>query len=153
MYHAVLNDTGQHVVVKRLHQHHADNLNSTDAAIRSQAMLFLEVFRNEVKILEACAGHPNIVKLLGRTPTCSELMLEKSEIDLHRLLRVSKTPVSLGQCYSWFRDMLFGTEYLHRIGVRAANHCCVFKFFCSVFSWQKASKRCLFAGDAYRPQA
>ena len=122
VWDATLKRSGKSVVIKCLHQNHVEDVNSKDASKREQAKLFWRAFRNEIDILEACSGHPNIIKIVGRSPDYSQFMMEKAEIDLNKCLRVNRQRLTLGQCHKWFKDILVGLEHLHKIGVSCAGH-------------------------------
>ena len=113
--------SGKSVVIKCLHQQHVTDISSTDSAKREQAKLFWRAFRNEIDILEACAGHPNIIKIVGRSPDFSQLMMEKADMDLNQCLKANNRRLTLGQCYKWFHDILVGVAHLHSLGVSFLN--------------------------------
>jgi serine/threonine protein kinase len=117
VWHAIMNSDGRHVVVKCLHRHHFSDINSADSAKQNMAKLFWTAFRNEIGILEACSGHPNIVQILGKAADHSQILLEKADMDLNTRLRASGTSLSLDQCHRWFKDLLFGVGHLHALGV------------------------------------
>jgi len=117
VWDATLKRSGKSVVIKCLHQQHVEEVNSKNTAKREQAKLFWRAFRNEIDILEACSGHPNIVKLVGRSPDYSQFMMERADMDLTKCLKVNRERLALGQCFKWFKDILVGVEHLHSIGV------------------------------------
>ena len=117
VWHAIMNSDGRHVVIKSLHRHHFLDINSDDSAKLETAKIFWAAFRNEVDILEACSGHPNIIQILGRAADYSQILLEKADMDLNARLRASDTSLSLDQCHRWFKDLLCGVGHLHALGV------------------------------------
>ena len=117
VWEAALKRSGKSVVIKCLHQQHVVELSSKDAVKKEQAKLFWRAFRNEIDVLEACSGHPNIVKIVGRSPDYSQFMMEKASADLNKCLKVNREVLSLGQCHKWFTDILVGVEHLHHLGV------------------------------------
>ena len=119
VWDAVMKRTGKIVVLKCLHEQHVVETDSKDSAKREQAKLFWRAFRNEIDILEACSGHPNIVKILARAPDYSQLMMEKAETDLNKCLKLNDSRLTLGQCEKWSKDILVGVDHLHTLGVSA----------------------------------
>jgi serine/threonine protein kinase len=125
VWDATLVRTGKSVVIKCLHKQHVVDINSQDNSKREQAKLFWRAFRNEVDILEASSGHPNIVKILGRAPDYSQLMMEKADMDLNQCLKVNNRRLTLAQCYRWFQDILVGVSFLHSLGVSECFQSCL----------------------------
>jgi serine/threonine protein kinase len=121
VWHAIMNSDGRHVVIKSLHRHHFLDINSDDSAKQEMAKLFWTAFRNEIGILEACSGHPNIIQILGRAADYSQILLEKADMDLNTRLRASGTSLSLDQCHRWSKDLLCGVGHLHALGVSFAS--------------------------------
>ena len=121
VWEATMTRSGKSVVIKCLHKQHVTDISSTDSAKREQAKLFWRAFRNEIDILEACAGHPNIIKIVGRSPDFSQLMMEKADMDLNQCLKANNRRLTLGQCYKWFQDILVGVAHLHSLGVSFLN--------------------------------
>jgi serine/threonine protein kinase len=115
--------TGKAVVMKGLHTEHMTDVNSKDSAKREQAKLFWRAFKNEVDILEACGGHPNVVKIVGRAPDYSHFMMEKADLDLNKCLKMNSARLTLGQCSQWFKELLTGVAALHVLGVRERLKC------------------------------
>ena len=123
VWDAVMTRTGKAVVIKGLHKQHITDVNSKDSAKREQAKLFWRAFKNEIDILEACSGHPNIVKIVGRAPDYSQVMMEKANADLNKYLKMNNGRLTLGQCHKWFKDLLTGVDHLHSKGVRERLQC------------------------------
>ena len=121
VWHAIMNSDGRHVVIKTLHRHHFSDINSDDSGKQEMAKLFWTAFRNEIGILEACSGHPNIIQILGRAADYSQILLEKADMDLNTRLRASGTSLSLDQCHRWSKDLLCGVGHLHALGVSFAS--------------------------------
>ena len=118
VWDAVMTRTGKAVVMKGLHTEHMKDVNSKDSAKREQAKLFWRAFKNEIDILEACGGHPNVVKIVGRAPDFSYFMMEKADLDLNKCLRMNRDRLTLGQYSQWFKELLTGVAALHVLGVR-----------------------------------
>jgi serine/threonine protein kinase len=121
VWHAIMKQDGRHVAIKCLHRHHLSDLNSAESAKQKIAKLFWTAFRNEIGILEACSGHPNIVQILGKAADYSQMLLEKADMDLKSRLRASGNSLSLDQCQRWSKDLLFGVGHLHALGVSIAS--------------------------------
>ena len=121
VWHAIMKQDGRHVAIKCLHRHHLSDINSADFAKKNMAKLFWTAFRNEIGILEACSGHPNIIQILGRTANYSQILLEKAYTDLKARLRASGSSLSLDQCHRWSKDLLCGSGHLHALGVSIAS--------------------------------
>ena len=117
VWEAVMTRTGKAVVMKGLHTEHMTDVNSKDSAKREQAKLFWRAFKNEIDILEACGGHPNVVKIVGRAPDYSQFMMEKADLDLNKCLKMNSARLTLGQCSQWFKELLTGVAALHVLGV------------------------------------
>jgi serine/threonine protein kinase len=97
------------------------DIKSNDSAKQDMAKLFWTAFRNEIGILEACSGHPNIIQILGRAADYSQILLEKADMDLNTRLRASGTSLSLDQCHRWSKDLLCGVGHLHALGVSVSS--------------------------------
>jgi serine/threonine protein kinase len=54
------------VAIKFLHRKHLEDLESTDPSQRAQAKHFSLAFTNEIQLLEALCGHPNIIEIKAR---------------------------------------------------------------------------------------
>jgi serine/threonine protein kinase len=121
VWEATLKRSGASVVIKCLHQQHVVDLSGKDAVKKEQAKLFWRAFRNEIDVLEACSGHPNIIKIVGRSPDYSQFMMEKAGMDLHKCLKAHRDYLTLSQCHKWFMDILVGVEHLHNLGVRCPD--------------------------------
>jgi serine/threonine protein kinase len=130
VWEAVLKRNCRQVAIKFLHRKHLEDLESTDPSQRAQAKHFSLAFTNEIQLLEALCGHPNIIEILGRASDYSQVILEMAETDLDQYLKdcVRKHElVSLERCHAWFQDILSGVAYIHEIGVCARTNCRVFK--------------------------
>ena len=93
------------VVIKRMH---AGNAHPAWAS----------AFRNEIEILERCAGHPNIVQILDRTAEFTQIVMEKAEISLkNRIHDMSSVLIDLSVCRGWAQEILTGVAYLHNCGI------------------------------------
>ena len=121
VWHAIMKQDGRHVAIKTLHRHHLSDIKSADSAKQNMAKLFWTAFRNEIGILEACSGHPNIIQILGRAADYSQMLLEKADMALNTRLRASGTSLSLDQCHRWSKDLLCGVGHLHALGVSFAS--------------------------------
>jgi len=74
-------------------------------------------FRREIRLMQDCGEHPNLVPILGKGESDTMLVMSAASMDLHKLCKKVGRDLSLQLVEKWTRDILSAVDHIHSRGI------------------------------------